>query len=156
MTVRKNWGQRKRVPVTLPADLEAELKKVREVAPPPPTEEPIYKYLKRVYELRQKLEDSDEWKDAVDKYHKAHRLRIEKNYVRFIIQQTTGDHVTYQRTNNYKFTLQVALREGIKPADVADFFKKQGSIKKCVALWKSKYGSPRKKTEKEKSLKSRR
>ena len=41
-------------------------------------------------------------KIAVDKYHKAHRLRIEKNYVRFIIQQTTGDHVTYQRTNNYK------------------------------------------------------
>ena len=49
MTVRKNWGQRKRVPVTLPADLEAELDKVREAAPPPPSDDPIYKYLSRVY-----------------------------------------------------------------------------------------------------------
>ena len=35
MTVRKNWGQRKSVPsaVTLPADLEAELDKVRKAVP---------------------------------------------------------------------------------------------------------------------------
>ena len=68
MTVRKNWGQRKSVPsaVTLPADLEAELDKVRKAAPPPPSDDPIYTYLRRVYRLRQKLlESSPKWKKAI-------------------------------------------------------------------------------------------
>src|SRR5271169_6688269 len=97
MTVRKNWGQRKSVPsaVTLPADLEAELDKVRKAAPPPPSDDPIYKHLRRVYRLWHELESSPSWKKAIREYHKAHGLRIEKNYIRFIIQRTSGDHVKY-------------------------------------------------------------
>ena len=80
MTVRKNWGQRKRVPstVTLPADLEAELDKVRKAAPPPPSDDPIYKYLKRVYTLQREIASSSEWRQAIQKYHAAHVPRTLK------------------------------------------------------------------------------
>ena len=150
MTVRKNWGQRKRVPsaVTLPADLEAELEKVRALAPPPPSDDPIYKHLRRVYRLWHKLENSPKWKKAVQKYHKAHGLRIEKHYIRFIIQQTAGDHVKDGMKHKYKATLDLASEEGVKPTDVIAFIKKQGGLNKCVDLWKKKYGSPRKKRRK--------
>jgi hypothetical protein len=71
MAVRKNWGQRKRVPVTLPADLEAELDKVRAAAPPPPTVDPIYKYLRGVYRLRRKVASSPELQKAIKAQHKS-------------------------------------------------------------------------------------
>ena len=150
MTVRKNWGQRKSVPsaVTLPADLEAELEKVRKLAPPPPSDDPIYKYLRRVYRLWHKLESSPSWKKAVQKYHKAHRLRIEKNYIRFIIQRTSGDHVKDGMKHKYKVTLRPGFQRGVKPLDVIAFIKKRGGLNKCRDLWKNKYGSPRKKRRK--------
>jgi hypothetical protein len=139
MPVRKNWGQRK-----LPADLEAELDKVRAAAPPPPTEDPIYKYLARVYELWDALEGATEWKEAVKRYHKTHRLRIKKDYIRFIIEQTAGNHVTDQRKHKYTVTLQYALQKGLKPAGVVAFIKKNGGINECVELWQKKYGNSRK------------
>ena len=148
MSVRSNWGQRKRVPVTLPADLEAELKKVRALAPPPPSDDPIYKHLRRVYRLWHKLERSPRWKKAVQKYHKAHRLRIKKHYIRFIIQRTSGDYVKDGMKHKYKVTLDLASNERVKPTDVIAFIKQQGGINKCVDLWKKKYGSPRKKRKK--------
>jgi len=152
MAVRKNWGPRKSVPkaTTLPPQLEEELKDVRAVAPPPPSDNPIYEYLKRVYQLWHKLERSAEWQKAVQKYHIAHRLRIEKHYIRFIIQTTAGDHVTYNMKNKYKFIMDLAFEEGIKPVDVITFIKKHGGINKCVELWKSKYGRRRKKGRKKK------
>lgn len=104
------WGKR---PVTLPTQLEEQLKKVREVAPPPPPrEDPVYKYLSRVYQLWHKLESSPSWKEAVQKYHAAHRLRIEKRYIRFIIEQTAGDHVTDRTKHKYKIILDLAFEEG--------------------------------------------
>ena len=131
MTVRKNWGQRKSVPsaVTLPADLEAELDKVRKAAPPPPSDDPIYKYLRRVYRLWHKLENSPSWKKAVQKYHKAHRLRIEKNYIRFIIQRTSGDHVKDGMKHKYKVTLDLASREGRQTAGRNSLHQKAGRFK---------------------------
>ncbi len=151
MTIRSNWGQSKssaqpRRNAALPADLKAELDKIREVAPPPPTVDPLYKYLRRVYRLRQKLETSHEWQDAVVRYHNVHRLRLKENYVRFIIQQTAGDHVTDKMKNKYKIALQLALEEAIKPVDVIAFIKKHGGLNGCIELWKEKYGgTPRKK-----------
>jgi len=139
----------KKGPVTLPADLEAELDKVREIAPPPPPpEDMIYKYWNAIYRLRQKLESSPEWKNAVEKYHKAHRMRIETNYIRFIIEQTAADHVIDNMKNKYKVTLQLALREGIKPMNVIAFIKRNGRLNGCVELWKQKYGRPRRKSRK--------
>ena len=129
---------------TLPADLEAELDKMRALAPPPPSDDPIYKHLRRVYRLWHKVESSPKWKTAIQKYHKASGLRIEKHYIRFIIQRTAGDHVKDNMKHKYKVILDLAFEEGIKPEDVVDFFKKQGGINKCVDLWKDKYGSPRK------------
>jgi hypothetical protein len=137
---------RKKNPVTLPADLEAELAKVREVAPPPPSDDPIYKYLKGVYRLRYKLECSPEWKKIVQKYHNARRLRIEKNYTRFIIERTAGDHLTDNMKHKYKVAIDLAFKERIEPAGVIAFIKKQGGLNKCVELWNKKYGSPRKKS----------
>ena len=140
------WKKR---PVTLPADLEAELDKVRALAPPPPPpEDMIHKYWNTIYQLRQKLESSPEWKNAVEKHHEAHRLRIETNYIRFIIEQTAGDHVADKMKNKYKVTLQLALREGIKPRDVIAFIKRNRGLNGCVELWKQKYGRPRKQTRK--------
>ncbi len=140
----------KKKPVTLPADLETELTKVREVAPPPPSADPIYKYLKRVYRLWHKLEGSPEWKKIIQKYHEAHRLRIEKNYIRFIIERTAGDHVTDNMKHKYKVAIDLAFEEGVEPGGVIAFIKKQGGLNKCVELWHKKYGSPRKKSPRKK------
>ena len=59
--VRSDWGDlikaRQRRPrvkataVVLPTQLEEELKKVRALSPPPPSDDPIYDYLTGVYRL---------------------------------------------------------------------------------------------------------
>jgi hypothetical protein len=50
------WGKED---ATIPVDLEAELEKVRNVAPrPPSSDDPIYQYLTRVYRLRRKVATS--------------------------------------------------------------------------------------------------
>ena len=61
-------------------------------------------------------------------------LRIGKSYIRFIIQQTAGDHVKDNMKHKYKVILDLAFEEGIKPEDVVDFIKKQGGINKHATM----------------------
>ena len=151
MTVRKNWGQRKRVPsaVTLPADLEAELEKVRALAPPPPSDDPIYEYLTSVYRLRCKVASSTELQNALKAYHKAHSPKTLQQYAAVIIQMTAGDHVTSNMKYKYVIALDYAFANKVKPKGLKAFIKQQGGFNKCVALWRKKYGGkPRKKPRK--------
>jgi len=87
--IRRNWGdlikakaRQRRVKAkaaVLPTELEEELKKVRALAPPPPSDDLTYKYLRGVYRLWHKVETSPDWMEALKAYHKGHRLRIKKN-----------------------------------------------------------------------------
>ena len=124
---------------TLPAELEAELDKVREAAPPP-SDDPIYKYLRRVYGLRCELADKPEWEDALRHFRQAHHPRISTRYIRLIIELTANDHVTSKMKHKYFAVLHYAFEKGIKPKDLEAFIKKQDGINKCVELWSETYG----------------
>ncbi len=130
--VKKNNG-------TLPAELEAELTKVREAAPPP-SDDLIYKYLRRVYGLRRELTDKPEWEDALRDFRQAHHSRISTRYIRFIIELTANDHVTSKMKHKYFAVLQYAFEKGIKPKNLESFIKEQGGINECVELWSKTYG----------------
>jgi hypothetical protein len=138
----------------LPADLEAELAKVCKAAPAPPTDDPIYQYLRRVYRLRRKLTKTSEWQDTLRDFGDAHHRQISTNYIRLIIQLTAPDHVTTKMKHKYTAALQYALEKGIKSNDLEKFIKEQGGLNKCVELWSKKYGrSAVKKQPKKKSAK---
>ena len=124
----------------VPTDLEAELTKVRKAAPPPPTEDPIYKYLTRVYRLRCKLTDNPEWEDNLRYFRQAHHPRISTRYIRLIIELTANDDVTSKMKHKYFAVLQYAFKKGIKPKNLESFIKEQGGLNKCVDLWSKTYG----------------
>src|SRR5271166_3832174 len=117
---------------TLSAELETELAKVRGAAPPPPTEDPIYEYLTRVYRLRRKLEKDPEWQKRLTDYGNAHHRNISHKYVRLIIELTAGDHVTTKMKYKYTVVLIYALQKGVKTADLKAFIKGLGGLNKCV------------------------
>jgi hypothetical protein len=132
----------------LPAELEAELAKVREAAP-----QKIYNYLRRVYRLRRKLTKTSEWQDTLRDFGDAHHRQISTNYIRLIIQ-LTAPHVTTGMKHKYTAALQYALEKGIKSNDLEKFIKEQGGLNECVELWSKKYGrSVVKKQPKKKSAK---
>jgi hypothetical protein len=124
---------------TLPADLEAELAKVRKAAPPP-SDDPIYKYLRRVYGLRCELTDKPEWEDNLRYFWQAHHPRISTSYIRLIIELTANDHVTSKMKHKYFAVLRYAFKKGIKPENLESFIKEQDGINKCVELWSKTYG----------------
>jgi hypothetical protein len=128
----------KKVKATLPADLEAELTKVREAAPPPPTD--IYKYLKRVYRLRRMVENSPDLQEAIKAKHAAHHPRTLKNYTGVIIQLTGPDHIKSKMRHKYVTALEYAFREQIKAKDLVEFIHEHGGLNEVGKLWKKKYG----------------
>ena len=141
------WGKR---PVTLPTELEEEVKKVGAVAPPPPQANLIYKYLRRVYELQGKIASSSEWQKAIQKYHAAHAPRTLKNYTGIIIMLTASDRVTSNMKYKDVTALEYAFANNVKPENLKAFIKQQGGLNKCVELWKKKRGRKLQKTPRKK------
>lgn len=145
MPIRSNWGRLKGSPkaVTLPADLEAELEKLRASAPPPPSDAPIYAYLEHVYELQKKIAGSSEWEKAMRNYHSTHASRTLKNFAGLIFSLTADDHITSAMKYKYITALEYASANHVKPKDLKSFVKKCGGFNKCVELWNQKYGTKR-------------
>ena len=158
--IRSDWGdlikakaRQRRVKakaVALPTELEDELTKVRALAPPPPSDDPIYKYLTSVYRLRCKVASSAELQSALKAYHKAQSPRTLQQYAGVIIQMTAGDHVTKNMKYKYVIALDYAFANHVQPKNLKTFLRKQGGFNNCVELWKKKYRSPRKKPRKKK------
>jgi len=154
MSVRSNWGRGKssagsRRSVTLPADLEAELDKVRKAAPPPPSDDPIYKYLSRVYRLQRKIASSSDWQKVIQRYRGAHASRTSKKYPSVVIKLTAGDHITSNMKYKYVTALEYAFAKNVESKNLKDFIKQRGGLNKCVELWNKKHGGrPQKKRRK--------
>jgi hypothetical protein len=138
---------------TVLAELEAELAKARKAAPPPPIDDPIYQYLRRVYRLRRKADGSPELQKAIKTKHRANHPRTLKNYASVIIQLTAPNHVTRNMKHKYVTALEYAFKEGIKSKDLETFIKEQGGLNKCGELWSKKYGPSAKKRPKKNSAK---
>jgi hypothetical protein len=123
-------------------DLEVELAKVQAVAPPLIFEDPIYKYLLRVYRLRRKVSHSSELKKAIKAEHAGHFPNRVKDYAGVIID-LTAPHVTSRAKYKYVTTIKYALKEGVEPKHFIAFVKEQGGINKCCELWAKTYGRRR-------------
>jgi hypothetical protein len=132
----------------LPTQLEDELTKVRALAPPPPSDDPIYDYLTGVYRLRCKVASSAKLQNALKAYHKAHSPRTLQQYAGVIIQMTAGDHISSKMKYKYVIGLDYAFANHVQPNNLKTFIRKQGGFNNCVELWKKKYRSPRKKSRK--------
>lgn len=119
---------------------------MREVVPPPPPDEPIYKYLRRVYALAGKIASSSKWQKAVQKYHAAHASRTLKNYSSVIIKLTAGDDITTKMKYKYVTALEYAFANKIKPKNLKAFVKQQRGLNGCVELWNKKHGRKNRKS----------
>jgi hypothetical protein len=158
--IRSDWGdlikakaRQQRVKAkaaVLPTQLADELRKVRALAPPPPSDDPIYEYLTSVYRLRCKVASSTELQSALKAYHKAHSPKMLRQYAGVIIQTTAGDHVSSNMKHKYVAALEFAYTKNVKAKHLKAFIKQQGGLNKCVELRKKRRGGrslkkPRKK-----------
>jgi hypothetical protein len=120
--------------VALPTELENELTKVRALAPPPPSDDPIYDYLTSVYRLRCKVASSAELKSALKAHHKAHTPRALEQYAGVIIQMTAGDQISSNMKSKYVAVVEYAFANNVKPQKLKAFVKREGGFNKCVEL----------------------
>jgi hypothetical protein len=120
---------------SLPTDLTKKLKKAMSAAPPPPpVEDPIYHYLRQVYYVRRQLESEPEWKKALSELGDAQYGRLAREYIRLIIEITSGAHVTAKMKHKYSAALQHALANDVKAKNLGAFIKKAGGLNGCVTL----------------------
>lgn len=124
--------------VTAHPELEAELANVRAAAPPP-SDDPIYRYLRRVYRLRCKVGNSTELQRAIQSERAANFPRAATNYAGMIIQ-LTAPTISAKKKYKYAKVITYTLNKGIEPKHFVAFVKKQGGINKCGDLWRQKYG----------------
>ena len=154
--IQRDWGdlikaKARQRPVKAKAvrceEPEDELTKVRALAPPQPSDDPIYDYLTGVYRLRCKVASSAELQNALQAYHKAHSPRTLQQYAGVIIQMTAGDHVTSNMKYKYVAALEYAFANSVKPKNLKAFIKRQGGLNKCVELWNRMAAKPQKSRE---------
>jgi hypothetical protein len=140
---------------SVPAELEAELAKVRKAAPPPPSEnEPIYKYLKRVYVLCRNLAKKTELHDTLRDFAKNNYPKLSTDDIRLIVELTAPEHFTAKTKYKYISVLKLAFEEDVHSKDLIKDIKKHGGLNACVDLYIKYYGrSAAKKKSKKKSAK---
>jgi hypothetical protein len=159
--IRRDWGDltkpkagQRRVKAkaaVLPTELEDELTQVRALAPPPPSDDPIYDYLTSVYRLRCKVASTPEVQNALKAYHKVHSPRTLQEYAGVIIQLTAGDHISSNMKSKYVAALEYAFANNVKPQNLKTFIQQKGGLNKCVELWKKKRGGKSRKSHEKKS-----
>jgi hypothetical protein len=121
-----------------PTELEAELEKIRDVAPLP-RDDRLNKFLKRVYRLGLKALKSRALRIAI--VSKVHlHPRAPENYAGYIIQ-AAAPHINPKDRYKYLTALTYAYEKNVKPNDLKEFLKKIGGLNKCCELWKKEYGN---------------
>jgi hypothetical protein len=131
---RPTWQRCKRRNDEMLAEFEAELDKLRRSFPPPSSDDPIYKYLRRLYRLRCKVENSPELQGRIKALHAAHHSATAKNHAGMIIRLTAPD-VTSKMKHKYAAVITYALQNGVEPQNFIGFVKEMGGINKCVEHW---------------------
>lgn len=129
--------QRNKQPIG-PAELEAELTKIRDVAPLP-RHDRLYEFLTRVYRLAREAIKSPDLKKAILSKVRIHS-RTPDNHAGYVIQAAVP-HVNSKKRNEYMTALAYAYEKGVKPNDLKQFLKKTGGLDACCELWRKEYGN---------------
>jgi hypothetical protein len=99
--------------------------------PPPP---PVEEYLKAIYQKRRQWTKSDDWeeiKKSLRASAKAAHHRGGKHSFRNIIA-LTAQHAKPSAVSKYMSILKYARKQKFKTEDLVEFYKKHGSLNKCV------------------------
>jgi hypothetical protein len=140
----------------LPTQLEDELTKVRALAPPPPSDDPIYDYLTAVYRLRCKVASSAELQSALKAYHKAHSPRTLQQYAGVIIQMTAGDHISTNMKYKYVAALEFAFTKNVQSGTFKSIYQAARRFEQMRRITEEKtWSETSKKAAKETTMRSR-
>jgi hypothetical protein len=124
MVAKSKW-------VSIQEDLDAIREKAPRPAPPP-----IEEYLKAIYQTRHKWTKSD-WM-GIKKYLRARaKTSLHRNVGRDsfrIIIALTSQHAKAPAVSKYMSILKYARKQKFKTNQLLAFYKKHGSLNKCVAF----------------------
>jgi hypothetical protein len=116
----------------IPAPIRESIERAQAKAPPPPGSA-VPNYLACVYTEATSWQHSAKHKASIQKLYENHfHQRVQKSYFRFLIELSSGRHVSPQEKSKYVSVLKYAQASKVPPEHFVKFLKKHNGIKGCM------------------------